>query len=144
MPHFQIIVPLVGKYRGLHCTVVPTFRSQHSARRIIQIVENVLVEFEGKIVLTSMRRAIMGKSDDVPVYEIEPTQELQKLHEALCSALERGNHGFITQKEVIYSGFRPHVSDKENIRFPPGVQQTAACIQLSERVGNGKSVVRCT
>ncbi|OHB19795.1 MAG: hypothetical protein A2854_04065 [Parcubacteria group bacterium RIFCSPHIGHO2_01_FULL_56_18] len=142
MPKFHMDLSLEGRYRGLHCTLVPTFESRFTADWLIPHIENVLVEIKEPMSLTAVQRALFGKNGERLVYELEDTGELRALHENLCNALEKNGLARILGR---YSreNYKPHISDGKNICFPPGVEWVASRVRLVEMFKKGPNITRC-
>ncbi|MEK7649724.1 MAG: hypothetical protein AAB367_02065 [Patescibacteria group bacterium] len=127
----------------LHCTVFQWFRLSPGLscaqlnRKMMLLASRVE---QGYIELVSERPALFGLNDDIPCHLLERNEDLSALHTLLLMFLATHCH-FTVPVEWLGAGYRPHVTDRGEISFPPSTRHRAKNLVLVER-NEEKKVVK--
>jgi len=109
-------VGVSSKHSPQHLTLVPTFEPNLSMA--VDAVEEVQTMFD-PFEVHATRQAMFGPDYDIPVYLVEPIDDLVLLHAALVTALEKRKMD-LTHTRYIRDEFQPHIAIKAN---SPGITE---------------------
>ena len=121
----------IPEYPGLHCTVLPWFRSE-AGPKTVENELNRLFRGTRPVPLLGHGRALFGRSRNVPVTTIYPSTELMLLHMHACDIVRIRLQGHFVDTDYAGHDYKPHVADHDEHGLPAGTETTANRIVLAE------------
>lgn len=118
----------------LHCTLVHWFLSEREPREIAAAVA-VVLRNSVPVELVSVKSALYGPNNDVPVSVLVKDKALVDLHMNLFNVLDALQVEF-TKSEYVGSAYNPHVTMRGGRSFSPGSMQKAERVYLAEALND--------
>lgn len=113
----------------LHCTLMHRFWSDLEPEILAAKVSDFFKETR-HVTLKPHERLLLGPKQ-VPVSELELTDELKRLHMGLYEILNDLGVEY-TAPEWVGDGYRAHVTERENARLEVGSEQNSNAVYLIE------------
>lgn len=151
MPRLVIVLPLWPLHVGdtypvaqwpLHITVLPPFLTSAAPAEIAQAMTKVALE-QDSITAVAGQDALFGRRHDVPVTLLLENDRLHAVHAALVEAV-RPFAADPAEPAFTGSGFRPHVTVKDDRRVYEGEQLSLtqiALVDMAARAAPGRMVL---
>lgn len=115
----------------LHLTHIDSFQVSLDARELEYKLKSLLLS--QKIITNIVKdTAHYGPNIDIPVAELELTDELSELHLKLILFLE-GEGAIFTRPNFLKDNYRPHVTELPNIKLLKGEQVNIPSISIAAK-----------
>ncbi len=108
-------VEKVYKILPLHCTLMPWFRTKHSASMMQRVCSEVLDDLP-PIELVSREPALFGEGETIPVRAVYPIPILELAHSLLLARLTLFSV-LHTEPTYLGAGYRPHIASTNGLEF---------------------------
>jgi 2'-5' RNA ligase len=120
----------------LHITVVPWFPVEDEAR-LDKLIGKIASAFEAFVVNVG-NTEMFGAKKDLAVSLVEPSTQLEDLHQAVYHSLEK--NGFhIHQKDFLGQNYRPHITHQGKNRPTGGEELIVSSISLVRQLRQKKT-----
>lgn len=123
-----------GTELPLHCTVMPWFAIddvltfEHLNRRLDSLVSSISCR---DLTLKSLRPALFGPNEDIPVHVLENNETLNMVHTRVLLLLGSMD-SFPKDLRWVGAGYRPHVTSTHR-EFRPGSVHAARALAVVRR-----------